>query len=77
MKVVKPVNLNLEDLIDDSLDYSYLKNVQGHKSVVTKKGKVYRKLIPYMYAVINEIIINDKETKPWLKDFVRIPNHRF
>jgi len=77
MKVVKPKNLNLEDLIDDNLLYSYKKNLQGKLTVVMKKGSAYRKLIPYMYVVINEIIITDKETKPWKKNYSKISNFQF
>jgi hypothetical protein len=82
MKIIKPVNLNLEKMIVDNKKYNWLKNNQGKIGLLPElyKGKNIRKYIPEFYYFIHLILINstDKKNKCWLyqyQDYTRtFPN---
>jgi hypothetical protein len=72
MKLLKPVNLNLETMIKADQAYSYITYKDGKKGHALKNGSVYQKLIPYIYFFINQIIIKDKSRYSNSLDFSRI-----
>ena len=61
MKIIKPVNINLETLIEDNKKYVWYKNVQGKLTLTVCKGKLIRKYIPELYYFISKIILNKEK----------------
>lgn len=59
MKILKPVGLDLENLIQDDRKYTWHKNHQGKLGLTSDfvKGKIIRKNIPKMYYFISTLII--------------------
>lgn len=72
MKLLKPQNLNLETMIKPNQMYSYITYSQGKKGYAFKEGNVYKKLIPYIYFFINQIIITDKSCDANTLNYSRI-----
>jgi hypothetical protein len=62
MKILKPVNLDLESLIKDEQLYSWHKNHQRKLTIAPElyKGKNLRKYIPQFYYLISMILINSQ-----------------
>lgn len=62
MKILKPVSLNLESIIQDDKIYCWHKNQQGKLSLTSEfvKGKNIKKHIPQLYYFISMILINQQ-----------------
>lgn len=61
MKLLRPINLDLNKFIKDENLYSYLVNKSGKYHTDFKKGKVIRKLIPEMQYFISTCICAEEE----------------
>lgn len=73
MKLLRPVNLDLNEFIKDDNLYSYLVNKSGKYRNDFKKGKVIRKLIPEMQYFISTCICAEEEQGNYnLKGFKQI-----